>query len=395
MRALNAWLISNSCGALEVGETWRSELLTAIGFDLSSLSPHSALLQSQVTEELWLATHERWVERASCGGAERSGVTPRKERTQGMAVHPVCVNSAGLDGRDCGGTKCMSSNMRDAEPWENDIPSPFYAASTHVGASEATACGFVALPAAIRNPLSGSSYANANMVLYGRVVNSQARPVPRATVEIWHADQYGRFGEIATPLAEAHRAAGSLPKSERSETGCRAALTTDDHGRFSVRTVLPGRYGPPQHVELRVTAEGITPLVTKIYVGDDPFFETTLRENIASLRVEQRVVFPTVVDATNRTVNVTVVVRPSNADGRQFRGAWSDGRGFVDVASNGVHFLAVEVPTPRRWGSIGGEHDDAFTIRNASATPIVSSGLTARCGVASIDSCPGIDTYVL
>ncbi len=93
------------------------------------------------------------------------------------------------------------------------------------------------------------------MVLQGRVLDPEGRPVEAALVELWHAD-----------------AAGSVDESRY-----RAALRTDARGRFEIRTVLPGhipmaRYNAvfaPRHVHVVVSHPAHPRLVSMIFFKGD------------------------------------------------------------------------------------------------------------------------------
>ena len=43
---------------------WQEALFAGIGFDLGAISPEQPVLQSQLTAQGWLATHNRWCVRA-------------------------------------------------------------------------------------------------------------------------------------------------------------------------------------------------------------------------------------------------------------------------------------------------------------------------------------------
>jgi protocatechuate 3,4-dioxygenase beta subunit len=85
----------------------------------------------------------------------------------------------------------------------------------------------------------GSGY-----LLTGRVLSTpRCRPIARARVELWLANDRGRYDA-------AHR----------------ATIYTDRFGRYRVQTSKPPSYGGrPPHIHLRVTAAGHHTLVTQHY----------------------------------------------------------------------------------------------------------------------------------
>jgi protocatechuate 3,4-dioxygenase beta subunit len=95
------------------------------------------------------------------------------------------------------------------------------------------------------------------LALQGRVLDTAGRPVTGARVELWHADAAGSVDEIRY----------------------RATRRSDAHGRFAVRTVLPGhipmaRYNSvfaPRHVHVVVTHPAHPRLVSLIFFKGDAF----------------------------------------------------------------------------------------------------------------------------
>lgn len=92
----------------------------------------------------------------------------------------------------------------------------------------------------------------------GKVLNTAGDKVAGATVELWHADQEGRYD------VQGYR--------------YRAKLAVKDAGEYGVDTFMPGHYNdrPAQHVHYLITAPGHKPLITQLYFATDPFFEGDL-----------------------------------------------------------------------------------------------------------------------
>lgn len=380
---------------------WRAELDLAVGFDLSRLGRDHPLVRSQVSEAGWIATHQRWVERSPCGGAAVAGAAPGVERSRSdgdgdgvfeapyAAVHPVCVGDVDIEGGGhCGDATCGRANR--GAPWASDLPSPYYSeidVPIDLGPF-ATACSQAAAADPVVNPITGFSYAiDGALRILGRAAAADGAPASGALVRLWHADPFGVApGGGWTPLAAAHASAGTLPAHDayaplRDKTGCRGAARTGADGGFSFDTADPGAYGPPQHVELAITAPGFVPFYTKVYLGDDPHLLALARDNLASLEKERRVVAPRYVetsavtvssksaplaDLRNRTLTLNITLEKAPASVADFEGTWTDGVGFVEIASNGGRLVATEAPSRRTWGAVGATHAGPYALVDAT-----------------------------
>ena len=115
------------------------------------------------------------------------------------------------------------------------------------------------------------------MLVTGRVVDEQGRPVAGAHVDTWHSDGEGFYDVQQLEKLDGHFA-------------MRALLTTDADGKFWYWSITPRYYpvptdGPcgeilraanrpimrPQHVHFWFHAEGYQPLITQIFRRDDPY----------------------------------------------------------------------------------------------------------------------------
>jgi protocatechuate 3,4-dioxygenase, beta subunit len=109
------------------------------------------------------------------------------------------------------------------------------------------------------------------IIVSGRVLGSDGRPVPSALIEIWQANAAGRY---------LHRVDQHPAPLDPNFTGGGRVLT-DDEGRYRFITIKPGAYPwknhhnawRPQHIHLSVFGSAFTErLVTQMYFPGDPLF---------------------------------------------------------------------------------------------------------------------------
>lgn len=100
------------------------------------------------------------------------------------------------------------------------------------------------------------------LMLTGRILSSEDKsPVSGARIEIWQTDGEGNYHPQAN---------GAYADYEDAEVDLRGTVSSDDEGRYAVRTVVPGAYFPrPRHFHYRITAPGYQALVTQLYVAGD------------------------------------------------------------------------------------------------------------------------------
>jgi protocatechuate 3,4-dioxygenase beta subunit len=120
----------------------------------------------------------------------------------------------------------------------------------------------------------------------GRVTDTNLVPLPGIHVEIWHADDAGRY-DNDNPA--------SLPPPTFFQ--CRGRLTTASDGTFKVRTVVPGNYRVDpesdwvrvKHLHFKVYGLGFVPLTTEIellpdrYAPTDQLFDPKLAAQLENL----------------------------------------------------------------------------------------------------------------
>lgn len=107
------------------------------------------------------------------------------------------------------------------------------------------------------------------IIVHGRVLDEDARPVTNTLVEIWQANAGGRYR---------HRKDTYLAPIDPNFGGCGRVLT-DDQGRYHFRTVKPGAYPwrnwvnnwRPAHIHVSVFGTSFAQrLVTQLYFEGDP-----------------------------------------------------------------------------------------------------------------------------
>ena len=121
----------------------------------------------------------------------------------------------------------------------------------------------------IRNFSAEGEPIGERMILHGRVLDEDARPVPGTLVEIWQANAGGRYR---------HRGDHYLAPLDPHFGGLGRALT-DAEGRYRFRTVKPGAYPwrnwtnswRPAHIHVSVFGTAFAQrLITQMYFEGDP-----------------------------------------------------------------------------------------------------------------------------
>jgi protocatechuate 3,4-dioxygenase beta subunit len=109
------------------------------------------------------------------------------------------------------------------------------------------------------------------IIVTGRVLDSNGRPIPGALIEIWQANSAGRY---------AHANDQHPAPLDPNFTGTGRTLT-DEHGAYRFVTIKPGPYPwlnhynawRPAHIHFSVFGTAfISRLVTQMYFPGDPLF---------------------------------------------------------------------------------------------------------------------------
>lgn len=89
------------------------------------------------------------------------------------------------------------------------------------------------------------------LVLEGRVLSPECKPVPNALLDFWHADEQGAY--------------------DNKDFRYRGHQYTDAQGRYRLETIVPAEYpGRTRHIHAKAQAPGRRVLTTQLYFPDDP-----------------------------------------------------------------------------------------------------------------------------
>lgn len=102
------------------------------------------------------------------------------------------------------------------------------------------------------------------LTIRGRVLGSaECEPLPGAMVDVWHASAEGFYYDMEGP-------------TDPEAYALRGRVRTDEGGRYSFTTILPGHYRltrtrwRPRHIHYRVSHPRHRTLVTQLYFAGDP-----------------------------------------------------------------------------------------------------------------------------
>jgi protocatechuate 3,4-dioxygenase, beta subunit len=136
------------------------------------------------------------------------------------------------------------------------------------------------------------------IVVHGRVIDGDERPVPNTLVEVWQANAGGRYRHVNDRY---------LAPIDPNFGGCGRTLT-DEHGYYFFRTVKPGAYPfrnyvnswRPAHIHFSVFGTGFAQrLITQMYFEGDPLLtHDVIARTIPDPDAVQRLVAPLDLNAT-------------------------------------------------------------------------------------------------
>lgn len=115
----------------------------------------------------------------------------------------------------------------------------------------------------------GESAMGPRIVVHGKLLDEDARPVPGKLIEVWQANSGGRYR---------HKKDGYLAPLDPNFGGCGRCISAAD-GSYSFRTIQPGPYPwpnggndwRPAHIHFSVFGDGFAQrLITQMYFEGDP-----------------------------------------------------------------------------------------------------------------------------
>lgn len=121
----------------------------------------------------------------------------------------------------------------------------------------------------IKNYAQSGDPIGERIIVHGRVLDENARPVPQTLVEIWQANAGGRYR---------HKKDSYLAPIDPNFGGCGRTIT-DENGYYFFRTVKPGAYPwrnmvnnwRPAHIHVSVFGRSFSQrLITQLYFEGDP-----------------------------------------------------------------------------------------------------------------------------
>ncbi len=128
------------------------------------------------------------------------------------------------------------------------------------------------------------------IIVHGRVLDADGRPVRNTLLEVWQANASGRY---------AHSADNHPAPLDPNFSGAGRTFTDDD-GRYRLITIKPGAYPwqnhanawRPAHIHFSLFGRSFTQrLITQMYFPDDPLFEQDpIFNSIPDPKVRERLI---------------------------------------------------------------------------------------------------------
>jgi protocatechuate 3,4-dioxygenase beta subunit len=88
------------------------------------------------------------------------------------------------------------------------------------------------------------------LILSGRVLNPEGKPIPHAVLNFWMSDDQGNYDMVGYRL--------------------HGYILADEQGRYRMEMIVPACYEPRQAKHVHVKVQGVSrPLTTQLYFSDD------------------------------------------------------------------------------------------------------------------------------
>jgi len=137
----------------------------------------------------------------------------------------------------------------------------------------------------------------------GKIIDTEGRPVPKASVDLWQANAAGRYHH---PHDE-----NTAPIDEDFQSW--AILSSNSEGKFTFKTVFPGAYpvsdnwARPPHIHFKITKKGFVEVITQMYFPDQALnmIDRLIQRKSAA---EQKLMIATLSPVEADTYEYTVVV---------------------------------------------------------------------------------------
>jgi protocatechuate 3,4-dioxygenase beta subunit len=122
----------------------------------------------------------------------------------------------------------------DDEPTPRQTEGPFYTPNTPERAS-----------------LLEPGMPGTRLIVSGYVLTTSCKPIPRALLDFWHADDNGQYDNVGYRL--------------------RGHQYTDEAGRYRLETIVPAIYtGRTRHIHVKVQAPNNPVLTSQLYFPNEP-----------------------------------------------------------------------------------------------------------------------------
>jgi protocatechuate 3,4-dioxygenase beta subunit len=159
---------------------------------------------------------------------------PRRTLLRALALTPLALLFAGSRRPAAAGLPPTPACGRGEHPTPPQIEGPFFKPRSPQ-----------------RTSLLQSGLQGTRLLLAGRVLATDCRPVPGALLDFWQADADGQYDNAGFRL--------------------RGHQYTDRDGRYRLETLVPGLYpGRTRHIHVKVQAPGRPVLTTQLYFPGEP-----------------------------------------------------------------------------------------------------------------------------